>query len=105
MLKNKKSNILVLLLLGCLLLAFSGCHTPAGRSTGEVVDDSTITAKVKAKLFDSDELSGFAISVSTFNQVVTLTGAVKTEEQKKLAEDLAESVRDVRGVNNNLEIK
>ena len=104
MLENKR-NVLVLVLFGFLMLAISGCHTPAGRTTGEVVDDSTITAKVKAKLFDSDQLSGFAISVDTFNQVVTLTGAVDTKEQKTLAKDLAESVREVRGVNNNLEIK
>ncbi len=105
MLDIKRSNVLILVLFGFLMLVISGCHTPAGRTTGEVIDDSTITAMVKAKLFDSDELSGFAISVDTFNQVVTLTGAVDTEYQKKLAKQLAESVKEVRGVNNLLEIK
>lgn len=81
-------------------LALAGCHTPAGRTAGDVVDDTTITSKVKAKLFDSTELSGFAISVDTFERVVTLTGAVDTDHQKNLAEKIAKSVPEVRGVNN-----
>lgn len=89
-----------LLLLGVILLVLAGCHTPAGRTAGDVVDDTTITSKVKAKLFDSTELSGFAISVDTFEGVVTLTGAVDTEYQKQQAEKIARSVSEVRGVNN-----
>jgi len=34
--------------------ALLACQTPAGRSTGEVIDDSTVTTKVKAKLFADD---------------------------------------------------
>jgi hyperosmotically inducible protein len=81
------------------------CQTPAGRSTGEVIDDSTITTKVKAKLFVDDQLSGFAISVKTFEGEVTLTGAVKSAEQKEQATDIAQSVSGVRSVNNLLKIK
>jgi len=61
-----------------LLLA---CRTPAGRTAGEVMDDSTITGKVKAKLFDDDQLSGFAISVDTFKGEVMLTRAVESSFQ------------------------
>lgn len=88
------------LLLMVMLTIIAGCYTPAGRTPGDVVDDTTITSKVKAKLFDSTELSGFAISVDTFERVVTLTGAVDTEYQKTLAEKIARSVPEVRGVNN-----
>lgn len=85
--------------------ALLACHTPAGRSAGEVIDDSTITTKVKAKLFADDQLSGFAISVKTFEGEVTLTGAVKSAEQKEKATDIAQSVSGVTSVNNLLKIK
>lgn len=93
---------MVLLLI---LVLFSACQTPAGRTAGRVVDDSTITTKVKAKLFDADSLSGFAISVDTFEGEVTLTGAVETSEQRELAGELARSVYGVKGVNNLLKLK
>jgi hyperosmotically inducible protein len=88
-----------------LILGFAACQTPAGRSAGEVVDDSTISTKVKAKLFDDDQLSGFAISVETFKGEVTLTGAVDTVEQKERATRITRSVHGVKGVNNLVKVK
>jgi hypothetical protein len=55
-----------LLLCAGLLFFFWSCQTPAGRTVGQVVDDSTITTKVKAKIFQDSILKGFAISVKTF---------------------------------------
>lgn len=93
----------------CLVIALFpmllACHTPAGRSAGEVVDDSTITTKVKTKLFDDDQLSGFAIKVTTFKGEVTLTGAVESAAQKARATILAKNVSGVTSVNNLLQIK
>ena len=65
-----------------------------------VIDDSLITTMVKAKLYDTKELKGFAIAVETDDSIVTLTGAVDTQEQKMLAEDVTRSVREVRSVRN-----
>ena len=102
-------RIISLVVLGMTLMAvamvFVGCQTTAGRSAGEVVDDSTITTKVKAKLFSDESLSGFAISVETFKGEVTLTGAVESEQQKSDATEIAQSVHGVRQVNNLLKIK
>lgn len=98
--EKRRRLLLTLLLFGFMLPALTGCYTPAGRTAGEVIDDSTITTMVKAKLFDAEELNGFAISVSTFEGTVTLTGAVDTAEQKMLAGSIARSVREVRRVNN-----
>lgn len=81
------------------------CQTPAGRSAGEVIDDATITTKVKAKLLDDSILQGFAISVETFEGEVTLTGAVDTQDQKQRAAEIARSVSGVRKVNNLLKVK
>jgi hyperosmotically inducible periplasmic protein len=81
------------------------CQTPAGRTAGEVIDDATITTKVKAMLFDESVLRGFAISVKTFEGEVTLTGAVDTAAQKDRAGETARSVSGVRSVQNLLKVK
>jgi hyperosmotically inducible protein len=89
------------LVISCLV----ACQTPAGRTAGEVIDDATITTKVKAKLFDESILRGFAISVKTFEGEVTLTGGVDTNEQKDRVGEIARSVTGVRKVNNLLNTK
>ncbi len=101
---NKKTWIILILSLALVLTVVS-CRTPAGRRTGPVVDDATITSEVKAKLLEESILKGLAISVQTFQGRVTLIGAVDTPEQKRAAEQTARSVKGVTGVNNNLEIK
>ena len=55
---------------------------------------------MKAKLYDTKELKGFAIAVENDDSIVTLTGAVDTQEQLMLAEDVSRSAREVRGVRN-----
>jgi hyperosmotically inducible protein len=96
---------LIFLMVAFTLFArLAACQTPAGRSAGEVVDDSTITTKVKAKLLADDTFNGLAISVETFEGEVTLTGAVKNPDQQTAAEKIAQSVPGVRSVNNLLKI-
>ncbi len=89
------------------LLSFglAACNTPAGRSAGDVVDDSTITTKVKTKLLADKGMSGFGISVETFEGAVTLTGAVDTEAQREKAVSITRSVDGVKKVNNLLQLK
>ncbi len=91
----------------CMLLVFvlASCATPAGRSVGQVVDDSTITTKVKGKLLGDSVLQGFAISVDTFQGEVTLTGAVNVPSQIERAEQIARETRGVKKVNNLLKLK
>ena len=100
-----KKMIFVTLVVLMTAFAVSACQTPAGRTAGDVVDDSTITTKVKAKLLDDDQVSGFAISVETFKGEVTLTGAVDSPAAKQRAADIARSVNGVVGVNNLVKIK
>lgn len=102
--KDVKKTTTLIVCLGLFFIA-NACQTPAGRTTGQVVDDATITTKVKAELFDESILRGFAISVETFEGAVTLTGAVATEAQKDKAGEIAESVYGVKKVNNLLKIK
>lgn len=98
-------RVFVAALLLSFLAGLAACQTPAGRSAGAVVDDATITTKVKSKLFGDEQLSGFAISVDTFQREVTLTGAVNTPEHRQRAEEIARSIEGVRGVNNAIQLK
>ncbi|MDY6990250.1 MAG: BON domain-containing protein [Thermodesulfobacteriota bacterium] len=94
-----------MLLVSVIFIAMAACSTPAGRSPGQVIDDATITTKVKAKLYKDDVLKGFAVSVHTFKGTVTLLGAVDTPEQMQLAETRAQTVDGVVAVNNLLQLK
>jgi hyperosmotically inducible protein len=100
----RKRWMALLFLMGIVAVLCS-CQTPAGRTAGEVVDDSTITTKVKAKLLADDLLQGIAISVATFEEEVTLTGAVDNDAQKYRASDIARGVNGVKKVNNLLKMK
>src|SRR5258707_14742510 len=82
----------------------SGCgSTPTKESTGEYIDDATITTKVKAALVKDDTTKAREISVETFKGVVQLSGFVGTSEEKSRAGQLAASVRGVQSVTNNIQ--
>lgn len=70
-----------------------------------MVDDATITAKVKTALFQDPVVSGFDVGVDTFKGRVQLNGFVDTAEQKARAEQVARSVAGVVEVGNKLSVK
>lgn len=67
-------------------------------TTGEVITDTWITGKVKGKITTADELEGNSIQVSTKNKVVTLSGAVKSADQRTAALRLAREIEGVKDV-------
>ncbi len=94
----------LLLLLAIAVLA--GCAaTRTQESTGEYVDDSTITAKVKAAIFDDPALKVFQISVETFKGAVQLSGFVNSPQVVSRAGEVASRVSGVKSVKNNLLVK
>jgi hyperosmotically inducible periplasmic protein len=97
--------ILCLLLSAALLSGLCSCRTAAGRTPGQVVDDMNITTTIKSKIFNDPYLSGFAVSVDTFQGEVTLTGAVESEFAKNRATELSESIVGVHKVNNLLVVR
>jgi osmotically-inducible protein OsmY len=106
--KNSSSLLLTLLLLGAVvpLSSVTGCAgTPTRESTGEYIDDSTITAKVKAALVADKLVSAFAVSVETYKGAVQLSGFVDTPAQKQAAETDAMGVQGVRSVENKITVK
>jgi len=93
---------------GALVLgAFSsGCaSTPTSDSTGQYVDDTVITTKIKSALLKDDAVKSFEVSVETVKGVVQLSGFVNTAEQKAAAGNDAWSVKGIKTVKNNLIIK
>src|SRR5262245_27071031 len=70
--------------------------------TGKVVEDASVTAKVKAILVADPNLKARSIDVDTTGGVVTLKGTTENVEQKQLAEQLATAVEGVRSVRNEL---
>ena|SRR5207248_7761605 len=79
--------------------------TPTTESTGEYVDDSTITAKVKTALLQDPEVSGLAINVDTFKGTVQLSGFANNERERQRAATLARSVAGVQSVQNSIQLK
>ena len=85
---------------------FSGCaSTPTRASTGEYIDDSVITAKVKAALAADKTVSAMAVNVETFKGVVQLSGFVNSPQEKRQAQVVAARVNGVRSVQNNISLK
>jgi len=94
--------------LACLVLAtsFMACaSTRTHEGTGEYVDDSAITTKVKAAIFTDSELKVMQINVETFKGVVQLSGFVNSSATAAKAGDVARGVKGVVEVKNDLVVK
>jgi osmotically-inducible protein OsmY len=85
------------MMMAVLILA-SCAATPAQRSTGEVIDDTAITTKVKASLLADPQVSAFAINVGSDRGVVSLTGLVNSEGERQRAIQIAQEVGGVKRV-------
>ena len=84
----------------------AGCAaTRTSDSTGQYVDDSVITTKVKSALLADDAVKSFAVSVETVKGVVQLSGFINTSAQKAAAGKDAASVPNVKDIRNNLIVK
>lgn len=83
-----------------------GCaSTPKHESTGQYVDDSVITTKVKAAIFNEATLKTLQINVKTYQAVVQLSGSVDSALSVDKAADVAARVEGVASVENRLTVK
>lgn len=99
-------NIFKIILCTLLLASLMGCAgSDTRQSTGQYVDDSAITAKVKAAIFDEDSLKSRQINVETFKGVVQLSGFVDSSKNYSKAEQIARDVDGVKSVINNIVVK
>lgn len=87
-------NRLAIFLLPILLASLLGCASTAKHeATGEYVDDSVITAKVKAAIFNEPSLKSAEINVETFKGVVQLSGFVSSQANIDKALEVARKHR------------
>lgn len=100
------NNIVCAIFLGSALVMTGGCaSTSQQEGTGEYVDDSVITAKVKAAIFNDPSLKVAEINVETFKGTVQLSGFVKTQAEINRAVEVTRAVGGVKSVKNDLRIK
>ena len=103
---TRRHRILSFLVCIALVTAYLGCaSTPTREGTGEYVDDSAITTKVKAVILNEPSLKVFQINVETFKGEVQLSGFVDTAQSKSKAGEVARGVKGVKSVKNNLIVK
>ena len=103
---KKREIVIHCLVLLMLIATFVACaSTPTRESTGEYVDDSVITTKVKSLLAEDDFLKSFQISVETYQGTVQLSGFVNSQQAVDKAGQIAMSVKGVKSLKNNLIVK
>jgi hyperosmotically inducible periplasmic protein len=88
------------------LLTTAGCAVSRGQETvGAYVDDTAITAKVKARFVEHKEVDASSIRVETLNGTVMLSGFAKNTAEKASAEEIANKVEGVRVVKNEIAVR
>ena len=94
-------------LAGALLVSMAlGCASTAKQeSTGEYVDDTVITGKVKTAIFNEPSLKSAEINVETFKGVVQLSGFVSSAANESTAVAVARKVGGVKSVKNDMRLK
>lgn len=99
-------NRLSALLLTFVFAFFVGCSsTPTQESTGEYVDDTVLTTRVKAAIFNEPSLKSAEINVETFKGVVQLSGFVSSNADIEKAVNIARSIKGVKSVKNDMRHK
>ena len=102
----KQFKMLASFMLAAAFAVMLGCASTAKHEgTGEYVDDSVITTKVKAAVFNEPTLKSAEINVETYKGVVQLSGFVISEADIAKAASLANSVKGVTSVKNDMRLK
>jgi len=100
-----KMQLSLVLGLALVVTALGGCAASGQhRSTGEVVDDTSIAAQVKSELLANSETDGLNIDVEVDRNRVQLNGFVNSQAQINKAGEIARSVSGVDSVVNNLRV-
>ena len=103
---KKRNTVIRCFVLLMLITTFVACaSTRTHESTGEYIDDSVITTKVKSQLASDDFLKSFQISVETYQCTVQLSGFVNSQKAVDKAVEITRSVNGVKSIKNNLIVK
>jgi osmotically-inducible protein OsmY len=88
------------------MVVLAGCASNAQQeSTGQYIDDTAITARVKTAIFQDEMLKSTEINVETFKGRVQLSGFVSTRPSIDRAGVVAKGVKGVTAVTNDLRLK
>lgn len=88
------------------LITVTGCAVTRGQETvGAYVDDSTITARIKARFVENQQVDASSISVETLNGTVMLSGFAKNATERTTAEGIARDVSGVKAVKNEIAVR
>jgi osmotically-inducible protein OsmY len=110
----KQFKYISTIILAGMLTAMLGCASTSSKddastskkeSTGEYLDDSVITTKVKAAVLNEPTLKSFEIKVVTYKGVVQLSGFVSSEANIEKAVEVARGVKGVSSVKNDMRLK
>ncbi len=102
----KQLKFLSAIFIAFALFSTAGCaSTPKQEGTGEYVDDTVITTKVKAAILNEPTLKSAEINVETFKGSVQLSGFVTSHEEMNKAVEVARSVNGVKSVKNDMRQK
>jgi osmotically-inducible protein OsmY len=103
---NQVSKYLSAVFLAVTLVSAVGCaSTSKQEGTGEYMDDSVITTKVKTAIFNEATLKSAEINVETFKGVVQLSGFVNSQADINKAVEVARGVSGVTSVKNAMRVK
>lgn len=84
----------------------AGCgSTPTRESTGEYIDDATVTARIKSAFFKDEVVNALDIGVETFKGHVQLSGFADSQAVIRRADDIARGVPGVKSVENDIRLK
>ena len=102
----KQLKYFITIFTAIVFMSILGCAaTPKSEGTGEYIDDSLITTKVKAAVLNEPTLKATEINVETFKGVVQLSGFVSDQSDISRAEQVARGVRGVKSVKNDMRLK
>jgi osmotically-inducible protein OsmY len=102
---NIKSKLATLAGVLFIALALGCASTSKQEGTGEYMDDTVITTKVKAGILNEPTLKSAEINVETFKGVVQLSGFVSSPANKATAVQVARAVGGVKSVKDDMRLK
>ncbi|MEO8279189.1 MAG: BON domain-containing protein [Ideonella sp.] len=88
------------------LTVLPGCAVTRGQeNVKEYVSDTGITTAIKAKFVENKTVAASSISVETLDGTVMLTGFAKSNDEKRMAEDIARAAKGVKAVRNSIVVR
>ena len=88
------------------LTILPGCAVTRGQeNVKEYVSDAGITTAIKAKFVENKTVAASSISVETLDGTVMLTGFAKSNDEKRMAEDIARAAKGVKAVRNGIVVR